>query len=110
MSVPTRTIPVRRPGLRFAGTPKYFVRNDPLRSHLAAMLSSVFPEGEDFFVRSVAHYRDRIDDPELARQVRAFIGQEARHGLEHRHFNEQLATLGYPTPAVDRAVHHGPKF
>src|SRR3546814_9972414 len=75
-----------------------------MRSHIAAMLSSVFPEGEDFFVRSVRAYRDRIDDPELSKQVKGFIGQEAIHGREHRDFNEQLAALGYPTLGVDRLV------
>jgi uncharacterized protein len=87
--------------------PKHFVADDPMRSHIAAMLSSVFPEGEDFFVRSVRAYRDRIDDPELAKQVKGFIGQEAIHGREHRDFNEQPRQLGYPTKAVDRLVKQG---
>jgi len=104
-ATPVRDITVRRPGIRHDGpTPKHFVAGDPMRSHIAAMLSSVFPEGEDFFVRSVRAYRDQITDPELAKQVKAFIGQEAVHGREHRDFNDHLATLGYPTKQVDRAV------
>lgn len=103
--IPARDITVRRPGIDHEQPlPKYFVADDPMRSHIAAMLSSVFPEGEDFFVRSVRAYRDRIDDPELSKQVKGFIGQEAIHGREHRDFNEQLAALGYPTLAVDRLV------
>ncbi len=103
-----REITVRRPGLDHeAELPKYFVAGDPLRSHIAAMLSAVFPEGEDFFVRSVRAYRDRIDDPELRQQVKGFIGQEAIHGREHRDFNDQLAGLGYPTHFVDRRVKEG---
>jgi len=105
---PVRDITVRRPGIRHDGpTPKHFVADDPMRSHIAAMLSAVFPEGEDFFVRSVRAYRDRIDDPELAKQVKAFIGQEAVHGREHREFNEHLASLGYPTQGVDRLTKRG---
>ena len=107
-ATPARDITVRRPGIDHTGpTPKYFVAGDPMRSHIAAMLSAVFPEGEDFFVRSVRAYRDQIEDPELKKQVKAFIGQEAIHGREHRDFNEHLATLGYPTTAVDRAVKTG---
>jgi hypothetical protein len=107
-AIPTRDIKVRRPGLDHAGPmPRHFVANDPMRSHIAAMLSSVFPEGEDFFVRSVRTYRDQIDDPELAKQVKGFIGQEAIHGREHREFNDRLAQLGYPTKAVDGAVKKG---
>jgi hypothetical protein len=106
--IPARDITVRRPGIDHEQPlPRYFVAGDPMRSHIAAMLSSVFPEGEDFFVRSVRAYRDRIDDPELSKQVKGFIGQEAIHGREHRDFNEQLATLGYPTLAVDRIVKRG---
>lgn len=107
-TIPARDITVRRPGIDHdQPLPKYFVANDPMRSHIAAMLSSVFPEGEDFFVRSVRAYRDQIDDPELSKQVKGFIGQEAIHGREHRDFNDHLATLGYPTKGVDRLVAKG---
>jgi len=110
-AIPAREITVRRPGIDHEGPmPKHFVAGDPMRSHIAAMLSAVFPEGEDFFVRSVRAYRDRIEDPELAKQVKGFIGQEAIHGREHRDFNEHLATLGYPTTGVDRAVKKGLAF
>lgn len=107
-ATPARNITVRRPGIEHdRPMPKHFVAGDPMRSHIAAMLSAVFPEGEDFFVRSVRAYRDRIDDPELAKQVKGFIGQEAIHGREHRDFNDHLSTLGYPTKAVDRSVKKG---
>jgi predicted metal-dependent hydrolase len=107
--VPAREIEVRRPGLEYPepALPKYFVAGDIMRSHIAAMLSSVFPEGEDFFVRSVRAYRDEITDPELKEQVKGFIGQEAIHGREHRHFNERLQELGYPTAFVDRRTRQG---
>lgn len=107
--VPRREIEVRRPGLDYPepALPTYFVAGDILRSHIAAMLSAVFPEGEDFFVRSVRRYRDEITDPELKEQVKAFIGQEAIHGREHRQFNERLQELGYPTALVDRRTKAG---
>lgn len=82
----------------------HFANGDPVMSHLLAMLSGLFPAGEDFFVRSVRAYRNEITDPELKRQVRGFIGQEAIHGREHRHLNECLAEMGYPTGAIDRFV------
>jgi predicted metal-dependent hydrolase len=107
--IPERTIEVRRPGISYAddATPKYFVADDILRSHIAAMLSSVFPEGEDFFVRSVRNYRDHITDPVLKEQVKGFIGQEALHGREHRAFNQRLQELGYPTRFTDKRVKIG---
>lgn len=107
--IPARSITVRRPDLDFSGDalPKYFVADDIMRSHIAAMLSAVFPEGEDFFVRSVRNYRDKVSDPQLKEQVKGFIGQEALHGREHRAINERLAEHGYPTMFVDRRVKHG---
>ena len=62
----------------------------------------MFPDGEDFFVRSVRHYRDQITDPELKRQVGGFIGQESMHGREHRVLNDRLDELGYPTKRFER--------
>ena len=90
--------------------PKHFAADgDLILSHVAAGLSAVFPDGEDFFVRSVRHFRDQITDPELKRQVAGFIGQEAMHGREHRAFNDRLARARLPDQAR-RAVHQvGPR-
>ena len=104
---PERTIPTRRISFEASlrDLPKHFAADgDLILSHLAAGLSAVFPDGEDFFVRSVRHYRDRITDPVLKRQVAGFIGQEAVHGREHRVLNDRLAELGYPTKGVERIV------
>ncbi len=104
--VPQRDVSVRRVDFGFDGSRirHHFANGDPVMSHLLAMLSGLFPAGEDFFVRSVRAYRHQITDPELKKQVRAFIGQEAIHGREHRHLNECLAEMGYPTGAIDRFV------
>src|SRR5436190_13047661 len=81
--------------------PRHFAAGgDIVMSHILTVLSSVFPDGEDYFVRSVAAVRDRIDDPQLRRDVEGFIGQESMHGREHRTLNERLAELGYPTRAI----------
>jgi predicted metal-dependent hydrolase len=83
--------------------PRHFAKDgDLVSSHVLAGLSSVFPDGEDFFVRSVRHFRDQITDPVLKRQVAGFIGQESVHGREHRVLNDKLAELGYPTKQVER--------
>ena len=90
--------------------PRHFaVDGDLIQSHIVAALSSVFPDGEDFFVRSVRHYRDQITDPALQAQVAGFIGQEAMHGREHRVLNDRLAELGYPTASRSSASPAGPR-
>jgi predicted metal-dependent hydrolase len=89
----------------FREVPKYFAADgDIVMSHVLAVLSSVFPDGEDYFVRSVSKVKDTITDPDLAEDVEGFIGQESMHGRQHRAFNDRLAELGYPTPAIGRYV------
>jgi uncharacterized protein len=107
---PERKVPTRRISFDagLAAVPKHFAAHDDIiASHLIASLSAVFPDGEDFFVRSVRNYRDRIDDPVLKRQVAGFIGQEAMHGREHRALNDRLDELGYPTKRVERFTKWG---
>lgn len=88
-----------------ADLPKYFAADgDMVMSHVLAVLSSTFPDGEDFFVRSVASARDQITDPKLLEDIEGFIGQEEMHGREHRVLNERLAELGYPTRGIGKYV------
>lgn len=109
-ATPTRPVPTRR--MSFAESlqtlPKYFAGDDDLiMSHTLASLSGVFPDGEDYFVRSVRHFRSDVVDAELKRQVAGFIGQEAIHGREHRTLNARLAELGYPTKRIERFTKKG---
>lgn len=102
-----RTVPTRRISFEesLADVPRHFADGgDLVTSHFVAAMSSVFPEGEEFFVRSVRHYRDQITDPVLKRQVAGFIGQESVHGREHRAFNDRLDELGYPAKRYERIV------
>lgn len=73
-------------------------------SHFWNALSIFFPEGERFFIHSVRHYRDRITDPALQRDIAGFIGQEAMHGREHVEYNELMDRAGLPSLKLDRFV------
>ncbi len=109
-SDPSRTIPTRRIsfGSSIETMPKHFARDgDLISSHLLAVLSALFPDGEDYFVRSVRHYRSQITDPALKQQVNGFIGQEAMHGREHRELNDRFAELGYPTKRIEKFTRFG---
>ena len=102
-----RTVEIRR--VRFDEgldeLPRHFAaEGDLIDSHLMAAMSSMFPDGEEFFVRSVRHFRGEITDPVLAREVAGFIGQESLHGREHRAVNRRLAELGYPTRMGERTT------
>ncbi|HSV40542.1 MAG TPA: metal-dependent hydrolase [Nocardioidaceae bacterium] len=104
--VPQRDVQTRR--IKFSyptGTLRqHYVDGDLVMSHIVAVLSGMFPEGEDYFVRSVRDRKDKVNDPELLRQVGGFIGQEVTHGREHRELNERLAEMGYRSLKVDRHV------
>ena len=109
-SDPTRAVPTRRISFEpsLGDIPRHFAGDgDLIMSHVIASLSSVFPDGEDFFVRSVRFFRDQISDPDLKRQVAGFIGQESVHGREHRALNDRLAELGYPTKKIERFTRKG---
>ena len=106
----TAKVPTRRISFEesLQDLPRHFADGgDLILSHLAATRSGLFPDGEDFFVRSVRNFRDQVSDPELKREVAGFIGQEAMHGREHRMLNDRLAELGYPTKRVERFTKWG---
>jgi uncharacterized protein len=97
---------VRARRIRFAyptgALERHYVDGDLVMSHVVAHLSAIFPEGEDFFVRSVRRFADQVTDPDLKSRVHGFIGQEVTHGREHRVLNERLQQMGYPTRRIDR--------
>lgn len=75
--------------------------------HMSQFLNTMslfFPVGERFFIDSVRHFRDQVDDPELKKAITAFIGQEAMHGREHDELNDILHELGIPVKAQERTV------
>ena len=103
--VGTANIPVRRMDFEFDDAiPKYWFDNNPMLTMLLTGLSCVFPEGERMFMRAVRHYQDQITDPELQKEVRAFIGQEAHHGKEHQAFNDFMAKKDLPIARIEAFV------
>lgn len=69
-----------------------------------AMLSAIFPPGEDFFVRSVVHFRDRVTDQELRARVAGFTAQEVIHSREHDRLNAAFRDRGFPVGVPEKAV------
>jgi len=87
---------VRRPHFELdSSIPRYWHGGDPFKTHFMDALSSVFPGGEAFFVRSVLHYRDRVEDPALLEALRGFAGQEGQHSHQHDLHLQLLLGHGY---------------
>src|SRR5438067_753159 len=82
-----------------SAVPRDWNGGDPFATAFLSALSTLFPEGERFFVESVKKHADVITDEDLRARVAGFIGQEAMHGREHKALNTVLAANGY-TPAL----------
>jgi predicted metal-dependent hydrolase len=62
----------------------------PFKTAWFNAMSITFPLGEKFFIDSVRHYSDSIDDTKLQEDIRGFCGQEGFHRREHQRYNETL--------------------
>lgn len=93
-STPSASFPVRRMDFSFSESQKFWFAGDPFMSHFMNNLSSLFPYGEKFFVDSVRAVRDEVTEPQLKKDISAFIGQEAMHSKEHAAYNDYAAEHG----------------
>lgn len=94
-AAPAASISVRRPHLDLSQVPRHWNGGEAFATHFMNALSSTFPDGEAFFVKSVMHFRDQVDDPELQRRIRDFAGQEGQHSRLHDVHTKLLLDQGY---------------
>lgn len=95
-------VPRKGPDFDLGGDiPRYWFDDDAFKTRFFDAMSLLFPEGEKFFIQCVRDFRDRIDDPELAAQVRDFTYQEGQHGMVHNAYNARIAAQGV---AVEKIV------
>jgi len=90
-----QAITPRRMDFEFPDVPRYWANNDPVVTHLFNAFSTIFPEGEKFFVDAVRAHRHLVTDPARRKEISGFIGQEAMHSKEHDAFNRMLSSHGY---------------
>ena len=90
-------VPVpRTPGVAFTDAiAKHWLNDNAVATHVINGVTTLFPAGERFFVRSVWHFMDRISDPVLKAQIHGFGGQEGRHAKEHERFFRVLEAQGF---------------
>lgn len=101
----TASFPVRRMDYAFQDTPKYWCNHEPTFTHYFTGMSTLFPEGESYFVRSVRALRDQLkDNPQLDRDIGAFIGQEAMHSKEHHAFHVSAQQHGLDPESLERST------
>jgi len=90
------TIKPRRMSFPFSKVKQlYFFDGNVLKSAYIAALSATFPAGEGEFIASVRLFKDKVNDPDLKKQISGFIGQEGHHSHQHKMFNQALKELGF---------------
>ena len=83
--------------------------NHPFKTAWFNAMSITFPLGEKFFIDSVRHFADRINDPKLTEEIRGFCGQEGFHRAAHQLYNETLCekrgyNLGYLEGRLEKNI------
>ncbi|TQC96297.1 metal-dependent hydrolase [Moraxellaceae bacterium AER2_44_116] len=84
--------------------PKYWFAGDPFKTRFFDAMSTMFPEGEKYFIRSVRAYREQITDPDMKQAVSDFIYQEAQHSIAHGLFNDRLKAQGINVDKFEQAM------
>lgn len=113
MSAPAHVTVTPRSQLSFdldGDIPRHWFDGNAFKTRLFDAMSTLFPEGERFFIACVRDYRDQIDDPQLAQQVKDFIFQEAQHGMQHDRYNARLAEQGIAVAVIARQNEDGIRF
>jgi uncharacterized protein len=86
------------------GFERYWHRGSPFTTNFYVALSSIFPAGEAFFIESVRHYKDRIEDPELRVEVDTFCRQEGHHAHHHSLFDRINREHGFDVDACHGTI------
>ena len=92
-------------------TPRFWFDNDIFKTHYYNAFLTTFPPGEQFFVRSVLHFRDQISDPKLQEQINDFASQEGSHSSAHQKHLDILSKQGYSSlERENRLIDRGSKL
>lgn len=86
--------------------PKYWFGGDPFKTRFFDAMSTIFPEGEKFFIACVRDFRDQVTDPQLQQEIKDFIRQEAQHTMVHNQFNQHLRAQGIDVDRLEAIQRH----
>jgi uncharacterized protein len=82
-----------------SAVPRHWFAGSTVATAISNGINLLFPDGERFFVRSVHHYVDQLDDDVLRAQVKAFFKQEGHHAHAHDQLNDVLRGHGFELDA-----------
>jgi predicted metal-dependent hydrolase len=98
----------RRTAFSFPSSiPKYWLAGSPTQSHFFNAINLFVVAFEDFMVRVMRTRLPHLKDaPDIARQVRGFMGQEATHSYVHEKYLSNLKEQGYRIDRYLQAAEH----
>lgn len=94
----------RRVSFDWHGTPLHWIPDEPTASHVINVLHLLLPAGERWFVKVFKEGLPLVTDPELLKDVKGFMGQEATHSVQHSYVLDHLAEQRLNTDAYTRRV------
>ncbi|MFP3989304.1 metal-dependent hydrolase [Streptomyces sp. E11-3] len=94
----------RRVSFDWERTPLHWIPGEPTATHVINVLHLLLPAGERWFVKVFKEGLPLVDDPELLRDVKGFMGQEATHSVQHAHVLDHLAAQHLDTRPYTRYV------
>lgn len=89
------SLTIHPPPLRTLKLPQIWYKNNPVKTHFFNALSTLFPQGENFFIGSIRNLAHRAQSETLRLQIQDFITQEKNHAAIHKAYNRCLAKAGY---------------
>ncbi|KOG91602.1 metal-dependent hydrolase [Streptomyces varsoviensis] len=94
----------RRVAFDWRRTPLHWIPDEPTATHVINVLHLLLPAGERWFVKVFKEGLPLIRDPELLKDVKGFMGQEATHSVQHAYVLGHLAEQGLDTGPYTRHV------
>lgn len=99
-----RPIVPRRVSFDWHATPLHWIPDEPTATHVINVLHLLLPAGERWFVKVFKEALPLVTDPELAKDVKGFMGQEATHSVQHAYVLDHLAEQRLDTAEFTRHV------
>ncbi|MGY0025288.1 metal-dependent hydrolase [Streptomyces sp. YJ-C3] len=98
------TIAARRVSFDWESTPLHWIPDEPTATHVINVLHLLLPAGERWFVKVFKEALPLVDDPELLKDVKGFMGQEATHSVQHAYVLDHLAVQRLQTADYTKYV------
>jgi len=96
MVASAESITVRRLNLSFpANLDPMVIEGQPEESFITVGLSLLLPYLEPYLIRTMHAAKERVTDPDIARALALFNGQEGQHYRQHIRFNEAICKDGF---------------